>query len=99
MELIQLQKHTKNSVNQVKTPFGSGTEIMLALTEELGEIAKEVALLKQIGSKTEWHQGPSKANLAEEMIHAMNLLMALANHFELDLSQAYIAYQEKDEES
>jgi hypothetical protein len=37
-----------------ETPFVSGIEIMLALTEELGNVASEVALIEQIESKTEW---------------------------------------------
>ena len=95
MELEQLQKQVKYSMNDMKTPFQSGTEIMLAITEELGEIATEVALLEQIGSKTEWSKHPSEASLAEEIIHAMNLLLALANQFNIDMAQVYLTYQHK----
>jgi NTP pyrophosphatase (non-canonical NTP hydrolase) len=31
----------------------SGTEIMLAITEEIGEVAQEVALLERVGFKSE----------------------------------------------
>lgn len=95
MDLNQLQKQINFSTSEMKTSFRSGTEIMLALTEELGEIATEVALLEQIGSKTEWHKPPSEANLAEEIIHAINLLLALANQFDIDMTQEYKAYQQK----
>lgn len=97
MELNKLQKYIADTQRQMKTPFRSGAEIMLALTEEIGEISREVALLEQIGSKTEWNKSPSNANLAEEMIHAINLLFVLANQFDLDLSQAYVEYLEKED--
>ena len=97
MELSRLQKYIADTQHQMKMPFRSGAEIMLALIEEIGEISREVALLEQIGSKTEWHKSPSSANLAEEMIRAINLLLTLANQFDLDLSQAYVEYIEKGE--
>ena len=98
MELNKLQKYIADTQRQMETPFRSGAEIMLALIEEIGEISREVALLEQIGSKTEWHKSPSRSNLAEEMIHAINLLLTLANQFDLDLSQAYVEYLEKGDE-
>ena len=71
------------------------SEIMLALTEELGEIATEVALLEQIGCKAEWRKPPREASLAEEIIHAINLLSALANQFDVDMTHEYKTYQQK----
>ena len=97
MELNKLQKYIVDTQRQMKTPFLSGAEIMLALTEEIGEISREVALLEQIGSKTEWNKSPSNASLAEEMIHAINLLLVLANQFDLNLLQAYVEYLEKED--
>jgi hypothetical protein len=45
MDLQELQAQA------LENPFRSSTEIMLTMTEELGEVATEVALLEQIGSK------------------------------------------------
>ena len=55
----------------MKIPFRSGTEIMLALTEALGEIAVEITVLEQIGSKTEWIKPSGETNFAEEIIKAL----------------------------
>ncbi|MFC1997646.1 hypothetical protein ACFLXI_08595 [Chloroflexota bacterium] len=94
MEIRQLQNQINHSIGEMKTPFRSGTEIMLALTEELGEIATEVALLEQVGSKTEWSKSPSEGNLGEEIMHTINLLFALANQFDIDVAQVYEVYHQ-----
>lgn len=83
----ELQARQQIEADQMKAPFRSGTEIMLALTEELGEVATEVALLEQIGTKVEWEIGPSRERLATEMSNVLNLLCVLANHYTIDLEQ------------
>jgi len=62
---------------------------MLAITEELGEVATEVALLEQVGSKSGWQKEPDVARLAEELTHLLNNALALANHFDIDLAETY----------
>lgn len=83
----ELQARQQIEATQMKAPFRSGAEIMLALTEELGEVATEVALLDQIGTKAEWEIGPSRERLATEMSNVLNLLCVLANHYDIDLDQ------------
>lgn len=73
----------------VETPYRSGTESMLTFTEELGEVATEVALLEQVGSKAQWQKEPDVEHLAEEMTHLLNNTFALANHFGIDLTETY----------
>jgi NTP pyrophosphatase (non-canonical NTP hydrolase) len=89
MDIAILQEFIRQSTSNIKTPFRSVSEIMLAITEELGEVATEVALIEQIGSKTEWSKSPSIEGLAEEISHVINLLLVLANHYEIDLNQLY----------
>jgi NTP pyrophosphatase (non-canonical NTP hydrolase) len=89
MKLKTIQKWNRQSVAKMKVPFRSGAEVMLALTEELGEIAKEVALLEQIGSKVEWERSSSVARLGEEMTHLLNLTFTLANLYAVDLESLY----------
>lgn len=64
---------------------------MLAITEELGEVATEVALLEQIGSKSKWQKEPDVKRLAEELTHLLNNTFALANYFGIDLTEVYRA--------
>ena len=63
---------------------------MLAVTEEIGEVAQEVALLERIGSKMHWQKTGSTERLSEEIMHAMNSLLALVNHYDLDLETVLI---------
>jgi NTP pyrophosphatase (non-canonical NTP hydrolase) len=72
-------------------PFRSGTEIMLAITEEAGEVATEVALLERVGTKAGWEKEPSAERLAEELAHLLNLTVTLANFYQVDLEQVYEA--------
>lgn len=87
MDIAELQKACGPIGNM--NPYRSGTEAVLAITEELGEVATEVALLEQVGSKTQWQKDPSVERLAEEMTHLLNSIFALANHFDIALSEVY----------
>jgi NTP pyrophosphatase (non-canonical NTP hydrolase) len=87
--LNELQTRVKKNTSSMKKPCSSGAEFMLAATEELGEVAQEVALLEWIGSKAEWQKEPSVERLSTEISHALNCLIALANHYQIDLEKAY----------
>ena len=100
MELGALQKAVRESALTLETPYRSGTEVVLRMTEELGEVATEVALLERVGSKAAWRKerdmaaegegiDPDVARLAEEITHLLNNTFALANHFGIDLSDVY----------
>ncbi len=69
--------------------FRSPAEIMLVATEELGEVAQEVALLEHIGTKASWEKEPSRDRLTVEIRHTMNCLLALAAHYGLDLGEPF----------
>jgi hypothetical protein len=64
--------------------FSSGSEILLAISEEVGEIATEIALIDRVGTKNDWHKKPSKDRLSEEISQLSNLLMLLREFYELD---------------
>jgi NTP pyrophosphatase (non-canonical NTP hydrolase) len=85
MTIAELQTR----VQEMKTSSLSGAELMLAATEELGEVAQEVALLERIGSKAQWQKEPSVERLGEEISHAINCLIALANCYQIDLEKVY----------
>lgn len=67
-------------------PFRSAPEILLAITEELGEVAQEVALIERIGAKAAWTKEPSSERLAEEIGHLLNCIHALADFYGLDVA-------------
>ncbi|HKY54555.1 MAG TPA: hypothetical protein VJM08_09625 [Anaerolineales bacterium] len=89
MEIKSLQQHLEQSSKEMKRPFGSATEIMMTIVEELGEVAQEVSLIEQIGSKAEWQKQPSKERLGEEMTHLLNVILTLANFYEIHLDEIY----------
>ena len=89
MNLNELQEKVKEFQPLKDNPFRNPSEIMLAATEELGEVAQEVALLEKVGTKSSWTKESNKERLGNEITNAINCLVALANHYELDLDTIY----------
>lgn len=61
-------------------------EKMLFLTEEIGEIAKEV---RKHEGKYGYPKPDTTDELASELIDALNYLLDLANMYDIDLSEAF----------
>lgn len=97
VDLQKIQQSLQQSTRRMRKPWQSGTEIMLALTEEAGEVATEVALLESIGSKAEWQKEPSTDRLADEIIHLLNTSIALANFYGIDLAEKYAHMAQSDD--
>ena len=89
MNLTELQEKVKASQAAAANPFRSASEIMLAATEELGEVAQEVALLEKVGTKAGWTKEASTERLGKEISDTINCLIALANQYELDIDALY----------
>ena len=87
MEIKRLQEKLKSSSQE--NPFRNPSEIMLAITEEVGEVAQEVALLEKVGTKATWEKESSTERLAKEISNTLNCLMALANHYNIDIDKEY----------
>lgn len=85
MKIKQLQEKIRQSEN----PFKSAAEIMLAITEEVGEVAQEVALLEKVGTKAHWKIEPSKERLGKEVSNLLNCIVGLANHYDIDIESEY----------
>ncbi len=89
MNLKELQQKVKASPVMTANPFKTSSEIMLAATEELGEVAQEVALLEKVGTKASWTKEASTERLGNEIANVINCIIALANHYEIDLDDLY----------
>ncbi len=89
MEIKKLQERILESSKASTNPMKNPAEIMLAATEELGEVAQEVALLERIGTKATWQKEPSKERLANEISNVLNCLVGLANHYGIDIESQY----------
>ncbi|MFN8443147.1 MAG: hypothetical protein U0175_20400 [Caldilineaceae bacterium] len=92
MQISQIQQLLRQSEAQMANPFRSPAEVMLTITEELGEVAKEVSLLERIGSKAGWEREPSRERLSEELLHLLNMMFVLGNRYDIDLDAAYRRY-------
>jgi NTP pyrophosphatase (non-canonical NTP hydrolase) len=92
MHLAAIQKLLQEADAQTPYPFRSAAEIVVTMTEELGEVVTEVSLLERIGTKAGWSKEPSTDRLAEELLHLMNMIVVLAKRYAIDLDQAYNAY-------
>lgn len=82
-------KYIQSKDEAAPNNFKNASEIILAATEELGEVAQEVALIEKIGTKAFWKKEPSKERLGEEIRHIINCLIGLANYYNIDLDQTY----------
>jgi hypothetical protein len=45
--------------------------------------------LERAGTKANWQKEPSIERLGDEIVHALNCLIALANHYQIDLEKIY----------
>jgi len=90
MEIGTIQHRLRQAGVDMASPFRSGAELVVAITEELGEVATEVSLLEQIGAKAHWSRDPSTERLADEMLHLLNFIFTLANRYEIDLDREYV---------
>jgi NTP pyrophosphatase (non-canonical NTP hydrolase) len=59
---------------------------MLFLTEEIGEIAK--AVRKEHGTYG-YNKPETSDHLAEELADAFNYILDLANHYDIDMEEAF----------
>jgi NTP pyrophosphatase (non-canonical NTP hydrolase) len=89
MDLQTLQQQNLDALTGDSPLFHTGGDVVVALIEELGEVAREVSLIERIGSKAAWELAPSVPRLAEELTQVLNLVCVLANCYGIDLAAAY----------
>lgn len=99
MDLTTIQTWLQTIDTKHPYPFRSSAECVTAMVEELGEVANEVALLERIGTKAGWSKAPSTERLSIEIIQLFNILLALANRYNIDLDRAYQEYMRQTNES
>jgi NTP pyrophosphatase (non-canonical NTP hydrolase) len=99
MDLATIQGFLRHADSQLPNPFRSAAERVIAITEELGEVATEVALLERIGTKASWSREPSREHLTTELVHLLNTLIGLANHYQIDLDTAYTTYMRQSHDA
>ena len=88
MDLDFLQKEVIDRGIKMGIKPQTPVEIMLGITEEAGEVAKEVALFEQVGNKVNWKRSPDKDLLAEEISQLMVNVVSLASSYGINLTEA-----------
>lgn len=99
MDFASIQQWLQATDTRQPYPFRSSAECVTAMVEELGEVATEVALLEQIGTKAAWSKAPSTEHLTTELIQLLNTLIALANRYDIDLDRAFVEYMRQTNET
>lgn len=88
MDLNFLQNEIRGRGEKMGIRPQTSVEIMLGVTEETGEVAKEVALFEKIGNKINWKRAPDKDLLAEEISQLLVNIFSLASHYDINVEDA-----------
>ena len=88
----QLQQDVDQYIGQYKEGYFQPMEMMARLTEELGELSREV--MHEYGPKKK--KGSEAENsIGEEMGDVLFVLICMANSMDIDLAQAHDRVMEK----
>lgn len=88
MDINFLQNEIRGRGEKMGIKTQTPVEIMLAITEEIGEVAKEVALFEQVGNKVNWKRTADKELLAEEISHLLVNVITLASAYDISVDEA-----------
>lgn len=88
MDLTTLQTEVKERGIKMGIKPQTAVDIMLGITEEVGEVAKEVALFEQVGNKVNWKRSADKDLLAEEISQVLVNVISLASHYDINVEKA-----------
>lgn len=90
--LADLQQFIAAVVHEKGWDVRTPAELMLMLTEEVGEVAKAVRKESKLG----YDKPETTDHLGEELADVLNLTADIANHFNIDLEQAFQAKWHKN---
>jgi NTP pyrophosphatase (non-canonical NTP hydrolase) len=92
MEIKDWQKQVDEWITQFEEGYWEPGSMMLRLTEELGELAREIN--HRYGQKPKKQSEP-EGDLALEMADILFVIICLANSLEIDLEKAFASMMEK----
>lgn len=85
--LKELQKFIKDLCEEKGWDKNTHLDKFLLFSEECGELARAIRDYKGLYSKK--NQTQDTSNLEEELVDVLNYLLDLANHFDIDLEEAF----------
>lgn len=86
MSFKEAQKDVDDWVKQFRIEYFKPLEIMAALTEELGELSKEIN--NRYGPRTK-KSPEDTAEISEEIVDVIFNLICMANSHDIDLDEAW----------
>lgn len=86
-ELQQFVKKLAKKFSEKEKAEEDAFDILARLTEETGEVAKEIRKLEKKGSKIYFNISTNKKRLADELIDVLNVIASFANFYGLDLDK------------
>lgn len=86
MSLKDIQKEVDGWVNQYKIGYWKPLEILARLTEETGELAREI---NHIYGPKKKKEGENTKEMADEIADIIFTLSCLANSLNIDLDEAF----------
>ncbi|MDA8233410.1 MAG: nucleotide pyrophosphohydrolase [Clostridia bacterium] len=92
MEIKDMQKAVDDWISQFEEGYWNPQSMTLRLTEEIGELAREVNHL--YGQKPKKPEEP-EGDLAMEMADILFIIVCFANSLNIDLEEAFKAMMEK----
>lgn len=87
-----LQNEVDQYIGQFKEGYFTPMELMARMTEELGELSREV--MHEFGPKKK-KASESDGNMADEMGDVLFVLICMANSLNIDLQEAHDRVMEK----
>lgn len=91
-DINEMQKQVDDFISQFKTGYFSPLGQMARLTEEMGELAREIS--HHYGDKPKKNTEKPRS-VEEEAGDVLFVLLALANSLEIDMSEAFTGAIEK----
>lgn len=88
----QLQRDVDEYIGQFKEGYFSPMEMLARMTEELGELAREV---NHVYGPKKKKATEAEKNIEEEMGDVLFVLISMANSLDIDLQQAHDGVIEK----
>ncbi|MGI6451815.1 MAG: nucleotide pyrophosphohydrolase [Desulfitobacteriia bacterium] len=92
MDIKDWQKEVDAWISQFEEGYWQPSSMMLRLTEEVGELAREIN--HRYGQKPKKDSEP-EGNLAMEMADILFIIVCMANSLNIDLEKAFAAMMEK----
>jgi len=89
--LVSIQKTVDNWVSQFEEGYWSPLSMLAAVTEEVGELAREINHLEGYKKK----RAADNTDLGLELADVLFSLVCIANYYHVDLDEAFKAVLEK----